>query len=141
MIDHHIEEARPAGPYHQVLQVIGKGGYQRRPCAECPWRLDAPVGAFPAEAYRISAHTAYDGAMETFGCHMSGADNLSTCAGFLLANSLNNIGRRLAERVGRLDMTQVSSPVPLYPSYRAMAEANGVPSDDPALKPCRADHE
>lgn len=141
MKDHHIAEARSAGRNHQVLQVHGRGGYQRRPCAECPWRIDAPVGAFPAEAYRISAHTAYDGAMETFGCHMAGAENLSTCAGFLLMNSLNNIGRRLSERLGRLDMSQVSSPVPLYPSYRAMAENNGVSPDDPRLQPCRADDE
>lgn len=136
-----ITKTRPAGPDHQVLQVMGSGGYQRRPCAECPWRLDSPVGAFPAEAYRISAPTAYDGAMETFGCHMSGAEHLSTCAGFLLANSVNSIGRRLAERVGKLDMGTVSTDTPLYRSYREMAVANGVSPDDPILQPCRADYE
>lgn len=31
-----------------------------RPCAECPWRLDAPVGQFPPERFADLARSAED---------------------------------------------------------------------------------
>lgn len=49
----------PAGPEHRVVTIAGTGGrYCRRPCAECPWRIDATVGEFPPQAFRHSAVTA-----------------------------------------------------------------------------------
>ncbi|WP_455289311.1 DUF6283 family protein [Cupriavidus necator] len=48
----------------------GKGGYRRKPCGKCPWRVDA-TGELPAEAFRHSAETAYDMATHTFACHSS----------------------------------------------------------------------
>jgi len=102
--------------------------------------MDLPTGVFPAQAFRISAPTAYDAATEMFACHMTGSRKPTTCAGFLLANSANNIAARIAQMF-HLDMRLVSSPYPLYPSYRAMAIANGVAADDPALALCRADDE
>ncbi|KEH15289.1 hypothetical protein MTR_1498s0010, partial [Medicago truncatula] len=60
-----ITRTRAAGPDHQVVTVQGgKGSYRRRPCAKCPWRVDA-TGEFPADAFRHSAETAYDMATET----------------------------------------------------------------------------
>lgn len=127
------------------LETSGKADkiVRRKPCPTCPWRKDAAIGAFPAEAFRISANTAYDGAMATFSCHESGAKAPATCAGFLLANSANNIGVRIALSMGRLDMEQVGNPddVPLFESYRAMAIANGVCPDDPRIAACRGDDE
>ena len=140
--EHKIKDVRPAGPNHQVVQLTGQGGdYQRKPCGECPWRLDSPVGAFPAEAYRISAKTAYDASLEMFSCHVSGTRKVKTCAGFLLANSQNNVGVRLMQMRDALDMDAVSSDVALYRSYRDMAIANGVDPDDPVLQDCRSDHD
>lgn len=72
---------------------------------------------------------------------MSGIEGAKTCAGFLLSNADNNIAVRIALMKGQIDMEKVSSPYPLYESYRKMAEANGVPSDDPVLTPCRANDE
>ena len=135
-----VTAIHPADENHRVLTVEGaSGAYMRQPCPECPWRRDAPIGAFPAEAFRISAGTAYDAAVSQFACHMAGVEAGATCAGFLLRNSRNNIGTRLAALAGRLDPSKVSSPVPLFRSYREMAEANGVAPDDPALARCRAD--
>lgn len=133
-----VLERRHAGPNHNVLEIAGSGGHQRRPCAQCPWRTDLPAGEFPAEAFRISARTAYDAAIEQFACHMTGMTS-TTCAGFLLANSVHNLGARLAAAMGRLDHSAIESPYPLYGSYREMAIANGVDPDDPVLEPCRAD--
>lgn len=129
-----------AGPDHQVLTLKSKGGdgcvYRREPCPQCPWRVDA-VGVFPAAAFRCSADTAYDMADRMFGCHDSGLKHPATCAGFLLRNSANHLGVRLA--LG-LDLAEVSDGGhALFASYREMAIANGVSPDDPVLLPCRAD--
>ena len=129
---------------HEVISVVQSGEtyrYCRTPCAECPWRKDSPIGAFPAEAYRISAKTAYDMAQSTFACHMAGKDNPATCAGFLLQSSAHSFQVRMSLIKGRLDLSKVKSDVPLYGSYRKMAEANGVDPEDPVLKPCRGDDE
>jgi len=132
-----VTRVRRAGNGHAVVTVEGKGGYRRKPCEQCPWRCDM-TSRFPAEAFRLSADTAYDAAFHAFGCHMSPAAKPATCAGFLLsAGALHNIVVRLALAAGRLDIDKVSSGVPLFTSYRTMAIANGVAADDPVLAPCR----
>tara|TARA_B100001105_G_scaffold254950_1_gene252309 strand:+ start:965 stop:1399 length:435 start_codon:yes stop_codon:yes gene_type:complete len=138
-----ITNVRPAGVDHQVVTVEGgrNGIYRREPCPKCPWRRDA-VGEFPAEAFKHSASTAYDMAPNTFACHSSGVEKPAVCAGFLLRNSENNLGVRLMQSRGELDLSQVhDGGHELFPSYRAMAVANGVDAQDPALASCRADHE
>ncbi len=129
----------PIDENHQVVTLTGKdGGYLRSPCSECPWRKDQPVGAFPAEAFRHSAATAYDASYNKFACHMSGVAKVKSCAGFLLRNADNNIGVRLELIAGSIDLNQVTDGgLELYASYRDMAVANGVPPDDPALLRCR----
>lgn len=132
-----IIKTTPASARDQVLQVVGgTRGYRREPCHGCPWRIDQ-TGEFSAEAFRISALTAYDASFELFACHESGVEK-PACAGFLLQNSMNNIGARLRGIAGGPDCR---SPVALHPSYRAMAVANGVAPDDPILTRCRADNE
>ncbi|MEU7004145.1 DUF6283 family protein [Nonomuraea sp. NPDC046570] len=62
----------------------GEPDHQRAPCARCPWRVDTPVGVFPAQVFRDSAATTYDLAVAPFGCHASDPNRPLTCAGFLL---------------------------------------------------------
>ena len=133
-------ETRMAGPDHAVTTVASShGAYRREVCPECPWRKDAPVGAFPAEAFRISAPTAYDMADRTFACHMAGTERTQVCAGFLMAQGGHNLNVRIACMGGRIDLSAVRKTVPTYRSYREMAVANGVAPDDPALTRCRDD--
>jgi len=127
-----------------VVPVLSRGGSvhaaRRQPCEQCPWRQDVPTHRFPAEAFRVSAPTAYDMSESTFGCHMSPADAPATCAGFLLRHGVNNLGVRMAQISGRLDVSRVKdNGVELYRSYREMAIANGVDPDDPVLVPVRGD--
>lgn len=137
-----VGEVRHAGwvgeaEYGVVEVTGGEPSYCRRPCPECPWRTDVPVGVFPAEAFRISAPTAYDMATRVFACHMAGRGKPRTCAGFLM-RAHHNLSVRLGMIQGRIDPRQLSEDgVPLYEDYRAMAEANGVAADDPVLGPCR----
>lgn len=135
-----ITRRRRAGTDHDVVTVESEQdtGYRCKPCAQCPWRTDQPAGRFPAEAYRHSAPTAYDMAKNAFACHMSGVGRPQTCAGFLLSEgAVHNLQVRLKLMRGAIDLGQVKSRHQLYPSYRAMAVANGVPADDPILGPCR----
>lgn len=141
-----ILRVQPVDEDHQVVSVGGSSeNYQRRPCAQCPWRVDT-TGGFPAEAFRVSAPTAYDimdailHAVETghepgfFSCHMAGIENTSICAGFLLRGAENSLAVRRSKR----DFTGVEDAgIALHPTYRAMAIANGVSPDDPALAKCR----
>ena len=45
----------------------------------------------------------------------------------------------MAASRGVLNPAEISSPYPLYETYREMAIANGVSPDEPALVPCRDD--
>lgn len=137
-----VTSVHPCDDNNQVITVVAPPSdqhyYRREVCAECPWRKDRPVGAFPAEAYRHSARCAYDMAESTFACHMSGQEAPQTCAGFLLSQSADHsLQLRLAAAMGRIDRRKVRETVPTYATYRAMAEANGVDPDDPVLRPCR----
>lgn len=117
-----------------VLTVANTGDqFRTDPCGPCPWVLANPVGVFPPEVFRHSARTAYDRAETTFGCHGEGAENPTTCAGFLARGATHN----LSVRVHGPGDDAIDSKRKLYANYRAMAIANGVDPDDPALAGCR----
>ena len=86
-----------------------------------------------------SAGTAYDMATSTFACHQAGASRPRMCAGFLLRGAEHNLTVRLAKIRGELTRQPTSGGHPLHASYAAMAIANGVPADHPALASCRSD--
>ena len=132
-----VVRTRPADENHQVVTLEGgAGGYCRRPCADCPWRVDA-TGVFPAEAFRLSAPTAYDMAQARFACHQAGTDHPRTCAGFLLRGANHNLSVRLARMQGQVYEDVSDGGHQLHAGYREMAIANGVDADDPVLLPCR----
>lgn len=133
-----ITHIRPAGPFDQVVTVEGgSGAFRTTPCPGCPW-LKANDGSFPAQAFVHSASTAYDMAERRFGCHESGARKPATCAGFLLRGAEHNLAVRLDLIRGRIQTEHLSDGgKPLHDSYKAMACANGVPADHPALVHCR----
>ncbi len=133
-----VSRARPAGDEHQVVTVTGgHGGYRRRPCPGCPWKV-ANTGDFPAEAFAHSAETAHDMATHTFGCHESGTERPVVCAGFLLRGAEHNMAVRLRASSGAIDLQAVEDGGhELHPGYVAMAVANGVPRDDDVLRGCR----
>lgn len=133
-----VLEIREAGPDHRVITTRGAGvSYRRTPCGTCPWRKDAD-GTFPAEAFKHSARTAEDMSEVTFSCHESGHAKAATCAGFLLRGAAHNMSVRLGYISGRYQNDVADGGLDLHESYRAMAEANGVAPDDPALARCRS---
>lgn len=66
--------------------------------------------------------------------HMSKEGGEVACAGYLLSQGAHNFSVRMARQ--RFD---VSSDVPLYPTYRSLAIANGISPSDPCLRQCRDD--
>ena len=131
-----VTQVRPAGEEHQVITVEGgRGLYRRKPCGDCPWRVDA-TGVFPAEAFRHSAGTSYDMSSHTFACHQSGSQKPAVCAGFML-RAHHNMALRMGYISGKYGNDVSDGGVELHADYRVMAIANGVDPDDPILTPCR----
>lgn len=114
-------------------------GYCKRPCAECPWRRDVPVGRFPPERFRALAGTAYDIAGTVFACHKTEGDKTMACAGFILQQGAHNMALRMAIVRAAEPFDVKSEGLPLFPNYRAMAIANGVRENDDSLRMCRDD--
>lgn len=132
-----VVAVRAAGVEHQVVTVVGgTGGYRRKPCGGCPWRVDQ-TGAFPAQAFVHSASTAYDMAQNQFACHESGRDKSATCAGFLLRGADHNLSVRMRRMQGLIANDVTDGGHTLFEDYKSMAVANGVEPGHPALQQCR----
>lgn len=112
-------------------------------CPECPWLLASPVGHFAPERYYALAPTCTPGYMgeegrslpPVFACHMTSDGKPMACAGMLLVCGEDNNTVRLASAQGRcrrLDVEEARGP--LYPSYLAMAVANGCDPNHSALR-------
>lgn len=108
-----------------------------KPCADCPWRRDAPIGHFPAEAFRRLAASAYDMNETLFQCHSTDDGRPLTCAGFLERGADHNLTVRMAYLRGNLDLRDRSGGQTLYDDFVEMAIANEVEPEDEALAPCR----
>lgn len=141
-----VGDTRVCSKDYGVTTVTTSGGdkfvHRKSPCEQCPWREDVPTGVFPAEAFRESAHTAYDMSLSTFACHMAGPSTPATCAGFLLRHSENNLQIRMSRMLGRFDDNGLNDGgFPIYLTYREMAIANGVNLADAVLSPIRGNEE
>lgn len=112
--------------------------HARKPCTECPWRKDVPVGRFPPERYVALANTATDMASCVFACHKSPYGEEFACAGFLLRGAQHNLTVRMARSKG-CALTVSDGGHPLFKNYREVAVANGVDPDHPALERVRDD--
>ncbi|QOX05516.1 MULTISPECIES: DUF6283 family protein [Xanthomonas] len=82
--------------------------------------------------------TVYDMATLTFSCHEAGSSRPRMCAGFLLRGAEHNLTVSLAKIRGELTRLPTSGGHTLHASYAAMAIANGVAPDHPALARCRS---
>ena len=111
----------------------------KKPCSECPWRVDVETQVWPIERFLALARTAYDMADEVFSCHKSSEEAPIACAGFLERGADHNKTVRLAYIFNKLKQMDRSGGYELYANYREMAIANGVDPDHRALAPCRDD--
>ena len=102
-----------------------------RPCDECPWRVDAEPGRFPACRYEALRETTEQrlGA-PLFACHKTPDGKERTCASWLAVVGHRHLGVRLAVAAGRLTEAALEPGEgwpELFGSYEELAEANGAP--------------
>lgn len=107
----------------------------RRPCTECPWRVDTPPGQFPPERYvELRSTTGTPGneapiGAPMFACHKSKHEEEFVCAGWLAAVGYYSLTARVAALYSPA-MQGGFMPGPdwpeLHPTYAAMERAMGV---------------
>lgn len=102
----------------------------KRPCAECPWKVDTEPGQFPACNYERLRNTSdvdeQPGINDPFfACHKTPEGEERACAGWLAVEGHAHVGVRLAVAMGRLP-AEALEPGPDWPqlfgSFREMAE-------------------
>src|SRR3546814_4665723 len=74
----------------------------KKPCSECPWRLDIETGIWPVEKFIDLTRTAYDMSDQIFTCHKSAETHPIACAGFLERGADHNKTVRSEEHTSEL---------------------------------------
>ena len=109
---------------------MSRGFEIRRQCPDCPWRTDAPPGAFPASRYEdlFRSCVAEEGAI--MACHHTSEGAEAACVGFLAAEGENLALPRLMRSQGEWDPAELElAPCPQCETFGAMAAANGADVD------------
>lgn len=102
-----------------------------RPCNECPWRRDVPVGRFSPERFRALRSTVGQGFNPLFACHKTEEGSDNTCVGYLLVDGMQNFAARLAHAQGLFKWRDLKSDAPLYESHKEMERVNSGPGPGP----------
>lgn len=108
--------------------------HMKRPCNECPWRVDSPPDQFSSCRFdalrdtsgRVGAEAHVGAAF--FACHKPQEGKDAICAGWLAVEGYNNLGARYLGVVGRLPaeaFTPGTDWPELYGSYDEMAANKG----------------
>jgi hypothetical protein len=106
----------------------------RRPCANCPWRVDAPREYWDPQHFIDIYRNCQDDGLHTMLCHKSNAlppeGRVSLpCQGWLRVMGLDAIGVRitLAKGLATIEEVEDRDGPELFPTFEAMMEANHVP--------------
>jgi hypothetical protein len=106
----------------------------RRPCDECPWRVDTEPGKFPACRYDALRETAGEPGREAgldapmFACHKTPDGLERACASWLAMVGQEHLAVRLAvlmDRLPREALMPGDDWPELFDSYEAMAVRQG----------------
>jgi len=106
----------------------------RKPCDNCPWRKDAPVGLWHPSHFEDIWTGCQDDGLRTMLCHKATAlpedeRGRLPCQGWARVMGLDAIGVRLALINETLTLEEVEDrdTPPLFESFEDMMEANGIP--------------
>lgn len=98
-----------------------------RPCANCPWRKDAPVNYWHPDHFRSIATTCRNDGLHMMQCHKTTKETLRICAGWAAVEGFDAIGLRIAALFGRYDPASLDTKgLELYESFDEMLEANNI---------------
>ncbi len=105
----------------------------QRPCRDCPWRLDAPVGVWPEAAWLRLWATCQDDGMGMMLCHNGPAPATDRpallCAGWVRVVGVEAIGVRLAlmlERISVVTLESQPGDPALYSNFEDLLLAQGI---------------
>lgn len=105
----------------------------RRPCANCPWRVDAPRGHWDPQHFDDIYRNCQDDGQHVMLCHKSNAlpkDQRGDvpCQGWIRVMGFAAIGVRMLAIKGKITVEEVEDREgpELFPSFEAMMRANAV---------------
>ncbi len=106
----------------------------RRPCANCPWRVDAPRDYWDPQHFVDIWRTCQDDGLNIMLCHKSGSlpENERKdipCQGWIRVMGFDAIGVRLLVMRGAVTFEEVENKKgpKLFSSFTAMMRANKIP--------------
>ena len=100
----------------------------RKPCSNCPWRIDAPREYWDPKHFEDIYHTCQDDGMNVMACHKSREGNFLPCQGWARVMQFNSIGVRLAVMQGTLKLEEVNdcNGPRLFRTFEEMLHANKI---------------
>ena len=106
----------------------------RRPCANCPWRVDAPRDYWDPQHFVDIWRNCQDDGLHTMLCHKSNALPQEDrgdipCQGWIRVMGFDAIGVRILVMRGRVTHEEVEDKEgpKLFPTFTAMLRANKIP--------------
>ena len=106
----------------------------RRPCENCPWRVDAPRGYWDPQHFVDIWRNCQDDGLHTMLCHKSNALAAEDrgdipCQGWIRVMGFDAIGVRLLVMRGQATHEEVQDKAgpKLFPTFTAMLRANKIP--------------
>jgi len=100
----------------------------RRPCENCPWRVDAPRGYWAPDHFESIWENCQDDGMHVMGCHKSSSANFLPCQGWIRVMGFGSIGVRLLAMQGKITAAEVEDDKgpALFKTFAAMLRANKI---------------
>lgn len=100
----------------------------RQPCANCPWRVDAPREHWDPTHFESIWKNCQDDGAHTMGCHKSTPERTVPCQGWIRVMGFESIGVRLLVMTNRVSLAEVDdrSGPRLFASFTAMLRANKI---------------
>jgi hypothetical protein len=101
---------------------------KRAPCADCPWRKDAPKGYWHPSHFLSVWFSCQDDGQSLMLCHQSKKQKRKIiCAGYALIVGYKSIGLRMANLDGKYDPNDYDAcGIPLHGSFDEMMKAQGI---------------
>src|SRR5262249_36385402 len=99
----------------------------RRPCSNCPWRVDAPRRHWDPSHFVEIWHGCQDDGIHVMACHKSTSQRRLLCQGWVRVMGFGAIGVRLAMICGEVTASEVADQggPPLFRTFAQMLRANG----------------
>jgi hypothetical protein len=101
----------------------------RRPCASCPWRVDAPRSYWDPLHFANIWRACQDDGIATMLCHKSKEGHAAVpCQGWIRVVGLDAIGVRLLVMRGRTTLEEIADRdgLELFSTFRVMLLANKI---------------